>query len=62
MKQKLAESWDFKLYYIYLFTFQTYFPWLQESFECDGSILQWSAAEFQQELIRWSLWLAPSYD
>ena len=41
-----------QFFYMHLFTFQVILLWLQYSFECDGWIVRWRAAEFQQELIR----------
>ena len=55
MKQKVAESWDFKILLHLSIYFSNILLLATIEFECDGSI----PAEFQQELIRWSLWLAP---
>ena len=59
MKQKLAESWGFKILLHLSIYFSNILLLATIEFECDGSILQWRAAEFQQEFIRWSLWLIP---
>ena len=52
MKQKLAESWDFKILLHLYIHFSNIILSVTIAFECNGSIFQWHAAEFQQELIR----------